>query len=150
MKHNSDVYYRYIGKVITFKPACEDLESYCEAGMKAKVTNISLLRHEEIEHDMVYLVKLDYTNFDDYNRKFETANYYNKSGSPCLTAREAGLYKQVDTLYLGSDLIWPWNNYFEVEHDSISDRMYTRYVNSNTDKTITYLKWLEIQLSKYI
>jgi hypothetical protein len=148
--NNSDVYYRYIGKVITFKPACEDLESYCEAGMKAKVTNISLMRHAEVEQDMVYLVKLDYTDFDDYNRKFETANYYDKLGNPNLTAREAGFYKSEDTLYLGSNDIFPWDNYFKVEYDSISDRMYTRYANSNTDKTITYLKWLEIQLSKYI
>jgi hypothetical protein len=148
--NNSDVYYRYIDKVITFNLACEDLENYCEAGMKAKVTSISLMRHEEVEQDMVYLVKLDYTNFDDYNRKFETANYYDKLGKPKLTAREAGFYKLEDTLYLGSNNIFPWNNYFEVEHDSISDRMYTRYVNSNTDKTITYLKWLETQLSKYI
>ncbi len=150
MKHNSDVYYRYIGKVITFKPACEDLESYCEAGMKAKVISISLERKEEKEQDLVYLVKLDYTDFDDYNRKFETANYYDKSGSPILTAREAGFYKPLDTLYLGSDLIWPWNNYFEVEHDSTANRMYERYSHANTDKNVTYLSWLETQLSKYI
>lgn len=147
---NPDLYSRYIDSVITFKKGCEDLESYFEAGMKAKITGISIVKPEENESDLVYKVNLDYSQFDDYNKSFETSNYYNKTGVPCLTAREAGLYNVQDTLYLGSDNILSWNNYFEVGHDSVSNRMFDRYSRRTSDTELSYLKWLETQLSKYI
>ena len=49
--NNPDLYYRYIDTVITFKKGCDDLESYCEAGMKAKIISIVLERMEEKEAD---------------------------------------------------------------------------------------------------
>ena len=147
---NPDLYYRYLNSIITFKKGCEDLESYCEAGMKAKITGIVLERMEEKEADLVYKITLDYSQFDDYNKNFETANYYDNNGNPTLTAREAGFYHIQDTLYLGSDNIWPWSNYFDVEHDSTSNRMFERYSRRTMDTDLTYLKWLETQLSKYI
>ena len=148
--NNPDIHYRYIDSVITFKKGCEDLESYCEAGMKAKIIGITIVRAEKNESDLVYKVKLDYSQFDDYNKSFETSNYYDKSGVSCMTAREAGFYNVQDTLYLGSDNIWPWNTYFEVGHDSVSNRMFDRYSRRTSDTELSYLKWLETQLSKYI
>lgn len=148
--NNPDLYSRYIDSVITFKKGCEDLESYCEAGMKAKIIAITLTRLEKNESDLVYKVNIDYSQFDDFNKSFETANYFDKNGRPNLTAREAGLYNVQDTLYLGSDNIWPWTTYFEVEHNSVSNRMFDRYSRRTSDTELSYLKWLETQLSKYI
>ena len=72
----------------------DDLESYIEIGMRAEITG-----GRENGND-VLMFNLDYSKFSKFNESFEIANYYDANGVPCLTARQAGHYKDQDTLHL--------------------------------------------------
>lgn len=67
----------------------EDLESYAEPGMRATLTG-GKMSHETL------ILDVNYAPFDEFNRAFEPKNYYDKSGAPTLTAREANPYKPQD------------------------------------------------------
>ena len=105
-----------IGKVVTFRPAIEDMEAYPEGGMKARIRKVC---QEDTESDdlyeHVYQIVFDYSEFDQTNRNFESSNYYDSQGAAVLNAREAGLYSEIETIYFGAPEIRPFEDYFEVE-----------------------------------
>lgn len=68
-------------------PAIDDAEGYLEAGMRARVVDAT------ISHDHVSL-RLDAGPFDDHNRRFETANYFDAQDRCVLSARDAGHYPE--------------------------------------------------------
>lgn len=80
--------------VVEFGPQIEDLECYPEPGMRAHIVTA-----ERIDDD-VFTVLVSYADFEDLNRGLETANYWDANGSPTLTAREAGKYRQEERLPL--------------------------------------------------
>ena len=88
------------GKVIvaTFGERIEDFEVYPENGMKAR---IEACRRTG---DGCVMMVFDYTEFDRHNAALESANYYDKMGVPCLTARQAGMYSATgDPIYFEAD-----------------------------------------------
>lgn len=119
-----------MGRVIVFQKGAEDLEAYPEEGMKARVKGLRMTH----DGDVVELV-VDYTEFEDYNERFESANYYDDNGNPTLTARESGFYEQRETLYIdGWSLNW--------------DKMFL--VDENDEVTITLTQHELTQLRDYL
>ena len=96
-------------------------------------------------HDAeVYEVNFDYGCFDAHNLQFELPTYYDKSGNPCLTARQAGRYKPHDSIYFdtGEDL----STLLAIESDQVS-ALYARYLEeAGSIAGLTYVQWLEAKV----
>jgi hypothetical protein len=119
---------------ITFTAGCEDMEGYPEAGMKARVLAVTA------EDRDIYRVKADFQSFDEHNKAFESANYYDKNGIATLTARQAGFYKPVDDFYLTPD---EGLEYFTID-DAKSVQLFERFKQAGYAGS--YVSWLEEQL----
>jgi len=77
--------------VVKFKRRIEDMESYFDQGMAARVSAIRLVeRYPEDEGGGLYEVVFDISEFDKHKTALELANYYDEQGVPCLTATESG------------------------------------------------------------
>ena len=108
------------------------MECYAEKGMRANITNIT------IECDCI-CVYFDYTQFDDYNKQFESSNYYDNKGNPVLSAREAGYYRGKEAIYF--DLNADPNNYFS-EVGNPHSALYNAYLEDRSSGE-TYIAFLE-------
>jgi hypothetical protein len=97
-----------VGRVIEFKKGIEGHEVYAEPGMKGLVTEVRKF------DDDVFKVTVYYAPFEDHNKNFEKANYYDKHGSPTLTAREAGFYSVKEDIHFDCPARFPWEKDFEV------------------------------------
>lgn len=82
--------------VIEFKQDAEDLEGYVDCGMRAHLIGVTL------QADDTAVIKVSYKAFDDFNKAFEKATYYDKNQQPVLTAREAGYYELEEEYYVSS------------------------------------------------
>lgn len=120
-----------IRPVVTFAKPVEDQESYLEGGMRGRL--VGVLRDEE---EYISLA-VDLTEFDEFNKQYEKANYYDKSGVARLTAREAGFYKPSESVYVGP------NDDVEVLviEDAEALLLYKRYQADGGGKS--YVQWLE-------
>jgi len=118
---------------VQFGPRINDCESYAEPGMRA----VAVAAPYHAVPGML-AVTFDFQPFDAHNRGMESANYYDASGKPCLTAREANRYRPVDTLYFTpTDELPPW--LVPLGHERAE--LYRRYVESGTAEP--YVEWLE-------
>jgi hypothetical protein len=122
--------------VVTFNKKVENKEGYFEAGMRGRLTAIRGLR------DDVFELIVDVREFDEYNKQFETANYFDKSGKPTLTAREAGFYSADGHLEVYTDTELEVD-FLEIEEPSRL-QVYQDYVKSG--EKVAYVQWLESQL----
>ena len=120
---------------IEFNKGVENLETYyeyAEPGMRATITDIVK------QHDGVMIVRLDYTNYDEFNKAFESYNYYDSNNNATLNARQAGKYSTRDSMY-----IIPENEtekYFTIiSHQN--NKLYNLYKSENNK--LTYIAWLE-------
>ena len=130
----------WVGKTIQFEEKAEDLECYPEKNMRAKVLSVKLSNPSPDPHNVVYAVKVDYTDFDDFNRQFETANYYDKNQKPTLNARDAGYYTPVETLYLSDEVYGLWNEIFKIVGDKANKLVETYNAEA---PNMSYIEWLE-------
>jgi hypothetical protein len=85
-------------KVQFLKPIFED--DFPEKGMKAWLTDI-----EYHDNNQCYKLHFDFTDFEAENEKYFKAEYYDNNGTPCLTAKEIGMYTPKYSVYFG-DLDW--------------------------------------------
>lgn len=108
----------------------EECEGYAEEGMRARVIKV------DVEDEDVFCVTLDFSDFDEYNRQFESSNYYDKAGSPTLTAREAGQYKQQEDYCFGLDALEQLQLVPEARTNLLA-----RWRNEAPTKS--YVEWLE-------
>lgn len=120
--------------IVTFKPGIEDVEGYPEVGMRAQLVGCP----EVNTSDNTLKLTFDFSAFDDFNRPFESANYYGSNRQPNLTAREAGYYSEQESFYFMLDE--------DVEHNFVLDdteslRLYAEYRKSGFSGT--YVQWLE-------
>lgn len=130
----------YINKIVEILPGMEEHEvDYLEPGMLMRITRI-----DEREEDFT-VVHYDVSEFEDRNRPLETANYYDKNGSPCLTAREAGHFKPKDTAYLPG--IDSYGKLFKVADSEGAERLAEAFAQRD-DKTMTYLAWCEKEIMR--
>lgn len=132
-----------IGKTVQFTSKIDDMESYLEGGMRARIVSIDEEdTHRPDLHDHLYKIVFDYSEFDEFNKNFESANYYDRNGVACLTAREAGMYDQKDTIYFGSPELWPFEDFFIL----LSEKQ-TKLISSFKESGATnYIEWLEGQV----
>ena len=121
---------------VEFGPGIEDFECYAEPKMRAHLVAV------DFHQDDVVLLKFEYSEFDEYNKAFESANYFDKNGEPTLTAREAGYYSIKEDIYV-------------MAHDDLQAKMLT-LLNSSSLALIaefknsgqkSYVRWLEEQLT---
>lgn len=89
----------FVGKNIEFLAGVDNLEDYAEPNMRARVIGWSDMG------DGCIVVSLDYSDFDEYNKKFESRNYFDRNGTPCLSAREAGYYKVKDHIFMEASTV---------------------------------------------
>lgn len=118
--------------VVTFKPPIDDKECYLEPGMRGRLVLVT------DKHDDIFKLQVDLTEFDDFNRQFESANYFDKNGQACLTAREAGYLKAPqEDIYVGLD---DEVDFCEME-DAARMVLYAEYQQQAAGRT--YVQWLE-------
>jgi hypothetical protein len=121
--------------VVTGQKKVEDLENYLEPGMRARLIGSTL------KHDDVVTLKLDFTEFDEYNKQFESSNYYDRAGQPVLNAREAGHYTpKMDCYVMATDDMDDYMTFTE----SATLALMKEYTASEVKGT--YVEWLEAQV----
>lgn len=119
---------------IEFKECAEDLEAYVEPKMRAHVISV------KVGPDDIAVLKVDYSAYDEFNKAFETANYFDKNGNPTLTARESGDYNLQEDLYVSaSEELDP----ILTALPSVSAHLLDEYRASGQS---SYVRWLEEQL----
>ncbi|PTH79108.1 hypothetical protein [Aeromonas veronii] len=93
-----------VGKGVEFNAGIEDQEGYAENGMRATIMSVK----KGGDDGDLCVIEFDFTQFDEYNKQFESSNYYDKKGNnkACLTAREAGYYKLHEKYYLYAGTNW--------------------------------------------
>ncbi|MFK4135923.1 hypothetical protein ACI2KR_27115 [Pseudomonas luteola] len=79
---------------IEFGTWVEDLDVYAEPKMRAHIVDVGLRR------DDIAVLKVDYSDFDEFNKTLEKADYFDAQGNPTLTAREAEFYSPQEDLYV--------------------------------------------------
>jgi len=123
-----------IKPVVTFTKQIEDQEGYAEGGMRAHVLS------SEVRHDDVCHLLVSYAAFDEFNKQFESANYYDRDGQATLTARQKGSYQVEETLYIDANHEVPFN----IENTG-AIALYESFTTSKQDEQ-SYVAWLEAKL----
>lgn len=133
----------FVNQVVVFNQDILDMESYAEPGMRARIIDvkeINTFSKDLREH--VYRITFDFSEYDTFNRFFETANYYGNNGVANKTAREAGYYHHKDSIYFGSPELEPFDKYFTFA-DSNTKLLQKKFEESGED---SYVHWLEKQV----
>lgn len=128
--------------------------SYIEPGMRATIlgggrplspltkSNVVEWNPANPHHNRIkFMVSL--AGFDVYNKQFESSDFFDKDGVPCLTAREAGWYKETQYVYLNPAEIFELIQPLDGVCSDIS-ALFSEYTNSESN--LTYTQWLESQL----
>lgn len=119
------------------KGAADYVEAYPEGGMRATILDI------HVDEPDVLFLRVSYAAFDEYNKAYESSNFYDKDGQPTLTAREANCYTLNENLYvMGADRI---NRLFTLMGVTVS-KLHEQYKAECGDKGITYVQWLEAKV----
>lgn len=123
---------------VEFTKGIEECEDYAEPGMRAYAISYQLQEHD------VCRVGFDFAPFDAHNKAFEQANYYDRDGKPCLTAREAGKYKPQDESYLTPDDAMD-TKFTLMPTESLA--LFVEYGKTVVPGTeSSYIQWLEAQV----
>lgn len=94
-----------VGKTIRFTKNVNKSDISQDEGMMAVITHITYNMYEDtVPENMCHQFFINQTPFEEENKKYESRDYSNFLGVPCLTAREAGLYQAEDKIYLSNDL----------------------------------------------
>lgn len=128
-----------IGAHIEFTNRIEEAEGYAEGKMRATISNIYQDKKGETPEDDVWVIDFNFTEYDDFNRQFESSNYYDSRGIPNKTAREKGFYKTLDRYHFGSPELYPFESYFTIL-DEGSKELRQRF---EACKETSYVRWLE-------
>lgn len=103
-----------VGKVIQFDEKIVDMEAYPDPGMRARIVSIVMENwHSSDIEDHTYVIKFDYSEFEDFNKSYEVANWWLAAGD-LGTARDAGAYSAQETIYFGSPELYPFDDYFKL------------------------------------
>lgn len=90
-----------IGSVVRFTPGVLYDETEFEPGMLAILVEARMM-----DFDLFHL-RFETRCFDDHNDPLLESNYYDKDGTPRLTAREAGFWQGVNDYYQDAPQDWP-------------------------------------------
>lgn len=125
--------------VVEFVAGIDSKESFAEKGMRARAFGV---RDEDTE---VVRIMFDYAEFEGLNLPMQSTNYYDKKGEPRLTAVEAGFYKPQEHMYIDRDE--SLEQLFVLVTDSQSV-LFAQYREATADSPMSYVAWLELELSK--
>jgi hypothetical protein len=122
---------------VTCKKRIEDNESYAEGGMRA-----ILVHATGDDGDGTVKITLDFTPFDEFNKSFETPNYFDAHHKPTLTARQYGAYKPVEQYYFDS------NEKVSDIFEAVDEAQYQLLAEhkAQAEKGQSYVSWLEQQV----
>jgi hypothetical protein len=142
-------YSQLLNAQVEFKDEIADQEAYPEGGMRATIVSITPDKWNKpghTDHEQVWMITFDYSKFDEYNKGFESSNYYNSNGDAVATARETGFYEVREQIYFpgpswnGATI---WNNFFTIA-DTDRIKLVMEYSESGVaDKGVSYSTWLE-------
>jgi len=121
--------------VVTFKDGIAEKESYPEAGMRARLLSVSN------QSDGILKIKFSYAEFDEFNKQFESANYYGQDQLPNKTARETGYYHVEEAIYFDGDELS--SRFFDIENN---ERVALHDEFRAAAPSVNYVQWLEDQL----
>lgn len=70
-----------IGNVVEFKKEILNCESYAEPEMRARVVHIEAKNAGYPDlNDHIYTITFDFGEFDEFNKQFESYDYYDHNG----------------------------------------------------------------------
>lgn len=113
-----------------------DQESYAETGMRGR-----LVRCHEYDEDVI-VFSVDLKPYDRHNDTIASPYYYDASGVPCLTGKEAGYFPKdgIEEIYVGADAeLEQWFILLCTEQITL----YQEFLESDT---VSYVGWLEKRL----
>lgn len=116
------------------KKLIEDLENYAETNMR-----LTLVSARGGDVNDVVKLQVSYEKYDEFNKSFESKNYFDRGGQAVLNAREAGYYKVNDVMYLMGES--NPNDYFVVLEDRTA-KLHDAYQKDKRDNE-SYVEYLE-------
>ena len=134
---NLDSLNALVGKDVQFTKKIEDTEWYAEDKMRGTITSVHVQDSDPL--DPVIKFGVSFAKFDEYNKRFESSNYYDNSGNPCLTARESNFYEVEDSVYLGRD----YAECFTVLDTGTEALLRMFATDKASQPNISYVEWLE-------
>lgn len=117
----------------------EECDGYAETGMRARVI-------EAGEDCDGYYVRLDFSAAEAHNRPLETSSFWDESGKPTLTAREAGYYYDVEKFYIEGAA---WQDYL-TPVPGVAATLMSMYSAQNQDASLSYQGWLESMAAQHL
>lgn len=132
---------------IEFTAGAHDLESYPEPKMRATLLFVKDDHHD----DDVMKIRVSYKKFDEYNKAFESHNYWGRIAlgqderSASYTARETGWYEVEEDLYvMATDDISKVLTIL----DNGPNKLYEAY--QADPKGLSYVQWLESLVQEHV
>ncbi|MGG2091293.1 hypothetical protein AB1283_00820 [Bacillus sp. S13(2024)] len=122
-----------IKPVIEFNKETWSLEYDPDIGMRARAITVTY------DGDGVWKVGCDLSEFEEYNRQFETKSYYDKNGNASLSWRETSLYpkNKIYDVYIDED--------YDIVLTIIENNLvYNEYLKSNSADS--YVVWSEKEI----
>ena len=132
-------------KIVNSKLLFED--SYAENGMIGKIISIGVRKDQEDDSYWCYRILINWNDFEDINREFESHDWYIGKGTEELgTMKEAGMYPKdgLEDYYIDYDIESPFEIYGE---NGIVIKYLNMYNEENTEN-ITFTEWLCKKLDK--
>jgi len=122
---------------VEFFRGIEDQECCIDRSMRADIVDCVL------DGDGILHLFFDLGPYEAHNKPFEQANYYDKNGEPCLTARQAKMFNERECVYFSLDD--DVSRYFRVISED-EGTLYGEYKKDPTAKDLAYTQWLESQV----
>jgi len=120
--------------VIECTKRISNCESFLEVNMRGRIVSYQL------QHDDIYKLTIDVSEFEDYNIPLMSNDYFDKEGNPILNAIEAGYYpvNKKEIIYIDKVDASDGGGYFNVITDCT---LFNKWKNSKSD--LSYVCWLE-------
>ncbi len=132
--------------VVEFLPDCKKdeciAESCLDPGMRARINSIRL------KHDDILEVEFDQGQFEAFNEPFALADYRDDRGLNTLTAKQAGRWCRVETIYM--DLEADLSSKLKLvtdEHTAGAQALFAQYRQSGYAGN--YVSWLEAKVLEH-
>lgn len=135
-----DLYLKGVCPILECNSGIESLEVDPDTGMRGKLKGINIVDLDEEYEHLVFTI--DFGIYEEYNRGFAKANYYNESHEPCETWFEQEWYgkeKNHVEIYL---------EYTDDVFDVAQNDLYEEFKKEGGNTT--YVSWLENKVREFM